>query len=47
MANEEFISIGKPVKGKKNKTPHKVRVGLNLTGAEILAAWKKKQEDAE
>jgi len=47
MANEEFISVGKPVKGKKNKTPHVVRVGLGLSNAQIQAAWEKQQAQKE
>ena len=41
---QEFPSVGKPVKGYKNKTPHAAKVGLQMTGKESMEAYKKKQE---
>jgi len=45
MADPEFISVGKKVNGKKNKTPHPVKVGLNLTNAQIKEAMEKRQRE--
>ena len=47
MENEESISVGKPVKGKKNKEAHNPTVGLNLSSKEIMAVWDKRQKEKE
>jgi hypothetical protein len=35
MSHEQYPSIGKKVKGRKNKDPHITKIGLNLSNADM------------